>query len=56
MPNPPTPNAATPRVFLQRAVMIAVPWTLIVLGWYGIAYSGLIKPGKLEEWRRAVGQ
>ena len=20
------------------------------------AYSGLIKPGKLEEWRRAVGQ
>ena len=44
MPNSPTPNAATPRVFLQRAVMIAVPWTLIVLGWYGIAYSGLINP------------
>jgi len=32
------------RLFLQRAVMIAVPWTLIVLGWYGIAYSGLINP------------
>jgi len=32
------------RLFLQRAVMIAVPWTLILLGWYGIAYSGLINP------------
>jgi NitT/TauT family transport system permease protein len=25
--------------------MIAVPWTIIVLAWYAIAYSGLINPG-----------
>ena len=24
--------------------MIAVPWTLILLAWYAIAYSGLINP------------
>ncbi len=29
---------------LRRAVMIAVPWALIILVWYAIAYSGLINP------------
>jgi len=28
----------------RRAVMIAVPWALIILAWYAIAYSGLINP------------
>ncbi len=32
-------------LFLRRAAMIAVPWTIIVLAWYAIAYSGLINPG-----------
>ena len=33
------------RVLFNRAVLVAVPWTAIVLVWYAIAYSGLINPG-----------
>ncbi|HEX5777469.1 MAG TPA: ABC transporter permease [Xanthobacteraceae bacterium] len=29
---------------LRRAVLILAPWAAIVLGWYAIAYSGLINP------------
>ncbi len=28
----------------RRALLIAAPWSLILLVWYGIAYSGLINP------------
>ena len=45
MPNVPLPIVSSPRfAWLRRAVMIAVPWTLIVLVWYAIAYSGFINP------------
>ncbi len=29
---------------LRRTVLILAPWAAIVLGWYAIAYSGLINP------------
>jgi NitT/TauT family transport system permease protein len=58
MPNSPAPSqAALPRAaaaprsprpaagsLFNRVVMLAAPWTVIVLVWYAIAYSGLINP------------
>jgi NitT/TauT family transport system permease protein len=41
MPTSPSPKGPA---FLQRALLIAAPWSLILLVWYGIAYSGLINP------------
>ena len=38
------PPAWSLRDSLNRIAMIAVPWTLLVLAWYAIAYSGLINP------------
>ncbi|MHB8493214.1 MAG: ABC transporter permease [Casimicrobiaceae bacterium] len=31
--------------FLRRIGMILAPWALVILLWYAIAFSGLIKPG-----------
>ena len=31
--------------FLRRSGMILAPWALVILLWYAIAFSGLIKPG-----------
>jgi NitT/TauT family transport system permease protein len=40
MPTSPSKGPA----FFRRALLIAAPWSLILLVWYGIAYSGLINP------------
>ena len=29
---------------LARATLITIPWLLLLAGWYGIHYSGLINP------------
>jgi len=29
---------------LRRALLIAAPWVVIVLAWYGVRASGLINP------------
>jgi NitT/TauT family transport system permease protein len=31
--------------FLRRIGMILAPWALVILLWYAIAFSGLVKPG-----------
>ena len=41
MPTSPSPKGPA---FFRRALLIAAPWSLILLVWYGIAYSGLINP------------
>ena len=38
------PGRPSTAIRLNRALMIAAPWTLLVLVWYGVAYSGLINP------------
>ena len=29
---------------MQRAALVAAPWLVLLAGWYGIHYSGLINP------------